>query len=303
MRAALEANARPGARLTVCLSFDFDATSLWIASGAGATEVSRGEFGAVAVPRILDLLQTTGVLATFFVPGHTALAYPRLVEAIAAAGHELAPHGWVHESARDFPKEAERAVIEKNLAILARLSGVDAKGHRASSDQLTPHTIELLEELGLEYDASCSGSDFDPYYLRIGDAWSRTEAYRFGEVSTVLEIPFSWTLDDFPAFEFWPGWGNKLASPGEVEQLWKEEFDHAYARATGGVFDLCLHPQCIGRWPRLSMLERLIGYMAGHDGVAFDTMLTFARAWKAVNPVAEWAERNATFCGRESLSE
>ena len=290
-------------RLTVCLSFDFDAMSLWIASGAGATDVSRGEFGAVAVPRILDLLRESDIPATFFVPGHTALAYPRLVEAIAADGHELAPHGWVHESPRDLPREAERALLEKNLAILARFAGAQPRGHRASSDEFTPHTVEILSEFGIEYDASCSGSDFSPYYLRIGDEWSRTDAYRFGRVSTVLAIPFAWTLDDFPLFEFWPGWGHRLASPGEVEELWREEFDHAYAHADGHVFDLCMHPQCIGRWPRLAMLERLIGYMAGHDGVAFQTMLDYALGWKAANPVDEWAERNATFCGRESVPE
>jgi len=289
--------------LTVCLSFDFDATSLWIASGAGATDVSRGEFGAVAVPRILDMLERTGARATFFVPGHTALAYPPLVRAIAADGHELAPHGWVHESTRDLPKESERALLEKNLEILARLSGADPKGHRASSDQLSPHTIEILAELGIEYDASCSGSDFDPYYLRVGDSWSVTGPYRFGEVSNVLEIPFSWALDDFPQFEFWPGWGHRLASPAEVEALWREEFDHAVKRAPDGVFDLCLHPQCIGRWPRLAMLEQLVSYMAGHDGVTFRTMLDFAREWKAANPAAEWAERNSTLCGRDSLLE
>jgi peptidoglycan-N-acetylglucosamine deacetylase len=289
--------------ITVCLSFDFDATSLWIASGAGATDVSRGEFGAVAVPRILAMLERTGAKATFFVPGHTALAYPRLVEAIAADGHELAPHGWVHESTRDFPKESERALLEKNLEILARLSGADPRGHRASSDQLSPHTVEILAELGIEYDASCSGSDFDPYYLRIGDSWSLTGPYRFGEVSTVLEIPFSWALDDFPLFEFWPGWGHRLASPAEAEALWREEFDHAREHAPDGVFDLCLHPQCIGRWPRLAMLERLVGYMAAADGVTFRTMLDFAREWKAANPAAEWADRNPTLCGRDSLLE
>jgi peptidoglycan/xylan/chitin deacetylase (PgdA/CDA1 family) len=289
--------------LTVCLSFDFDATSLWIASGAGATDVSRGEFGAVAVPRILDMLERAGAPATFFVPGHTAYAYPPLVEAIAAGGHELAPHGWVHESTRDFPKEAERALLEKSLDVLERLSNARPRGHRASSDQLSPHTVEILAELGIEYDASCSGSDFDPYYLRIGDSWSRTEPYRFGDVSPVAEIPFSWVLDDFPQFEFWPGWGHRLASPAEVEALWREEFDHAYERAPDGVFDLCLHPQCIGRWPRLAMLERLIGYMAGHDGVTFRTMLDYALDWKAANPLERWAERNSTFCGRDALPE
>jgi hypothetical protein len=32
-------------------------------------------------------------------------------------------------------------------------------------------------------------------------------------------------------------------------------------------------------------------------------MLDFAREWKAANPAAEWAERNSTLCGRDSLLE
>lgn len=42
---------------TVCLTFDFDAVSLWMSRGMiSPTPVSRGEFGAVAVSRILKRL-------------------------------------------------------------------------------------------------------------------------------------------------------------------------------------------------------------------------------------------------------
>ena len=41
----------------VCLSFDFDGPSLWMQRRQiSPTPISRGEFGAVAVPRILRLL-------------------------------------------------------------------------------------------------------------------------------------------------------------------------------------------------------------------------------------------------------
>jgi hypothetical protein len=45
-------------RLSACLGFDFDAISLWIGSfgSTSPSMLSRGEFGAIAVPRILDLL-------------------------------------------------------------------------------------------------------------------------------------------------------------------------------------------------------------------------------------------------------
>ncbi len=64
---------------TVCLTFDFDAISVWLASfGADTpTAISRGEFGArVGVPRILRLLAREQITATFYIPGHTVDSFP-----------------------------------------------------------------------------------------------------------------------------------------------------------------------------------------------------------------------------------
>src|SRR5690606_34112310 len=93
-RAAAQSGARERGhrmvepRATVCLTFDFDAISLWVGP-MGATSpsaISRGEFGVVGVERILRLLDRTGIPATFFVPGHTADTYPEVVRSIARAG-------------------------------------------------------------------------------------------------------------------------------------------------------------------------------------------------------------------------
>jgi len=84
----------------VSLTFDYDAYSVWIGSvGAmSPSMVSRGEFGPIAIRRILPLLEQHRIKGTFFIPGHTALAFPKTVEDIAAAGHEIGHHGWVHEN-------------------------------------------------------------------------------------------------------------------------------------------------------------------------------------------------------------
>ena len=59
---------------TVCLTFDFDAISLWLGAFAARSPsmISRGEFGAVGCERILRLLERENIPATFFVTGHTA---------------------------------------------------------------------------------------------------------------------------------------------------------------------------------------------------------------------------------------
>ncbi len=79
----------------VCLTFDFDAESLWLRKDRQSPSMlSRGTYGAkVGVPRILDLLGRYEIAATFFTPGWVAEQHPREVEAIHRAGHEVAHHG------------------------------------------------------------------------------------------------------------------------------------------------------------------------------------------------------------------
>ena len=67
------------APIQVCLSFDFDAMSLWICDFQtdSPNALSRGEFGGrVGAPRLLDLLRERGIRSTWFIPGHTVEAFP-----------------------------------------------------------------------------------------------------------------------------------------------------------------------------------------------------------------------------------
>lgn len=278
-------------RLSCCLTFDFDAMSAWIGSlrSNNPSMISRGEFGAVVgLPRILSLLEEKRIRATFCVPGHTACAYPALVERIHNEGHEIVHHGWVHENPADFDREGERRNLERGLEAIEKAAGVRPQGYRSPAWDLSANSIELLLEYGFVYDSSCMGGDFFPYYLRQGDEWSTTEPYVFGETCDLVEVPVSWGLDDFPAFEYIPGQNTGLKTPSEVEEIWRGEFDYAYANCAGGVYDLTMHPQVIGRGQRISMLERLIDYFGGHEGVAFVTLGDYVARWKKNNPLEKW---------------
>jgi peptidoglycan-N-acetylglucosamine deacetylase len=272
-------------RLSVCLSFDFDAMSVWIAGTDNPATISRGEFGAVAVPRILELLARHEALSTFFVPGHTALAYPDLVRDIAAAGHEIGHHGWVHENPAELSPAREREVFERGLEALDKVAGVRPVGYRSPGAAFSSETIDILVEQDMTYDSSCSGSDFIPYYLRQGDRWSKTEAFEFGRRCDLVEMPFSWLLDDFPHFEFEVGWSTEQTPPSTVREIWQGEFDYAYASCPGGTYVLTMHPQVIGRGSRLTMLEGLIEHMAGHEEVVFEPLADHARRWRSENPL------------------
>ena len=74
-------------RHIVCLTFDFDAISGFIARGMTTpTPISRGEFGVVASERILALLRRYEIPTTWFIPGHTLETYPEPCRKVFEAG-------------------------------------------------------------------------------------------------------------------------------------------------------------------------------------------------------------------------
>lgn len=277
-------------RATVCLTFDFDAISLWIGPFAATSPsmISRGEFGVVGVERILRLLDNTGIAATFFTTGHTAETYPDAVRAIVAAGHEIGHHGYLHENPVELEsREQEREILERGLDALNRVVGVRPTGYRSPSWDNSPHTVGLLLEAGFRYESSLMGQDFTPYWCRTGDVIHKDGPYEFGPTTDLVEMPVSWILDDWPHFEYLqigsrvsPG----LSAPSKVEEIWRGEFDYLYQEVPGGVFTLTMHPQVIGRGHRMLMLERLIGYFQGHTDVQFTTLSNAAGNFRGMHP-------------------
>lgn len=289
--------------ISCCITFDFDGMSSWIGSARSdnPSMISRGQFGAVAVPRILDLLDRYQVRSSFAVPGHTAYAYPRLVKDIRDRGHELVHHGWVHENPAEFNEAGERNLLDKGLEALQRVVGVKPDGYRSPAWDFSERTVALLVEYGFIYDSSCMGHDFYPYYLRTGDRWSLDSAYEFGRVTDLVELPVTWGLDDFPVSEFVMGMNGGLRAPSAVEEMWRDDFNFALANCPGGLFTLTLHPQTIGRGNRMLMLERLLEHFRD-SGARFETMGEYAGRWKAANPVDAWKKDNPELSGEGALN-
>lgn len=293
--------------LSCALTFDFDAMSVWLGSykARNPSMISRGEFGAIAVPRILDLLKKHAMPATFCIPGHTALAYPDLVKRIRDEGHEIAHHGWVHENPADFDEAGERSNIDKGLEALHRAAGVRPKGYRSPSWDFSERTIQILLDYGFSYDSSLMGADFTPYYARVDDRFDDKTPYHFGPNVDLVELPVTWVLDDFPHFEFVDKDTYGLSAPSKVEEIWTDEFDYAHRHVPDGLFSITMHPQVIGRGHRMMMLDRLIETFKSRDGVTFSTMGGYADRWRAANPLAQWVKSGApqaqSACGRDTL--
>ena len=265
----------------VCLSFDFDGPSLWIQRGMTTpTPVSRGEFGAVAVPRLLRLLGARGIPSTFFVPGHTMETYPDVCRMLVDAGCEIGLHGYAHEFNPTVPPEHERWAMSRSYELAERLTGRSPAGYRAPSGELTVQTIDLLVEHGLTYDSSLMGHDYQPYRLRRGDELPDDGPARWGEPTALVELPWSWTLDDYVYLEFvtfrrmlMPG----LRRPAEMFDTFTGDLHWMGRNVEHGVCTVVFHPQVIGRGHRLLALERWLDDVA-ELGLTFATMEQIATA-------------------------
>ena len=291
-------------RLTFCLTIGMDALSLWVTSfkSTNASMISRGEMDITGTHRVLELMDRYDIKSTFLVPGHTALAYPDLIRHIVDQGHELAYHGWMHEDARDFDIAGQRLVIERGLEALDHVAGVRPRGHVAPAWNMSEHTMDLVDEFGFDFDGSRMSTDFMPVYVRKGDRWPSDGAFQFGELTDVVGIPVAWPMDDVPIFEFVWGEISGLAPASAAEEIWTGEFDYSYANCPGGVFNLTVHPQVIGRGPRLEMLERLVQRAAERGDVAFQRQSDYVDAWRALNPRDKWRRLNPELAGDGSIS-
>jgi hypothetical protein len=139
---------------------------------------------------------------------------------------------------------------------------------------LSEHTIDLLLSHGFRYDSSLMGSDYLPYRPRRGDVAKLGETYQFGEETTLIEMPISWSLDDYPHFEFvrtgstiLPG----LQPARAVMESWFDEFRYMSKSVEWGVLTYTMHPFVIGRGYRMLVLEELIDRLC-NAGAVFMTM-------------------------------
>jgi peptidoglycan/xylan/chitin deacetylase (PgdA/CDA1 family) len=231
--------------------------------------MSQCEYGPkVGVPRLLELLAHLDVCATFFIPGWVAEHHPRMVGAIATAGHEVGVHGFLHERLPALSRRQETEVLERTTDTLERLTGSRPIGYRAPWFEINPRTPELLVEHGFLYDSSLMGDDV-PYRLDAG----------------LIEIPAQWMLEDWEQFAFNadPHWGVIPEDCDKVHALWWREF--AAMHDFGCCFVLTMHPWLMGRPSRVQLLERLIGEMRRAGRVWFARGAEIARYFDA-NPDA-----------------
>ena len=109
------------------------------------------------VESLLNLFAANGVNATFFTLGWIAERHPEMVRRIAAAGHELASHGYDHKRVDCLTPIEFKEDVLRSKAILEEITGKTVLGYRAPTFSIgpkTPWAHEILEDEGYSYSSS-----------------------------------------------------------------------------------------------------------------------------------------------------
>lgn len=273
--------------ILVAYGVDIDAVAGWLGSYGGEDspdDISRGLFaGEVGIPRLLKLFDKYNLKTTWFAPGHSIETFPEQVRMIVEAGHEIGAHGYSHENPIAMTPQQEEDVLLKSIELIEEISGKRPTGYVAPWWEFSNVTNELLLKHGLKYDHSLMHNDFHPYYVRVGDSWTRINyslpAKQWmkplvrGQETDLIEIPANWYLDDLPPMMFIKKSPNSFGfvNPRDIEQMWRDQFDWVYRENDYAVFGMTIHPDVSGRPQVLLAHERLIEHINSHDGIKWVT--------------------------------
>ena len=281
-----------GARIAVMISFDFDAESIWLARDPANARrpgvLSQGLYAVKrAVPKLMELLREERMPASFFIPGWVVDHHTDRCKEIRDAGYEIGHHGYSHEWADPEHQEKEAEELDRASDSLMRHLGVRPKGYRPPAAEITDNTMRLLVERGFLYDTNMLDDVF-PYRHVLPDG-------RPGPI----ELPTHWSLGDANYALTSIRHPRSIMPNHHILAIWQDEFAEIYR--WGGLFNLVLHPQVIGRPSRIAMLRQFIAFTRRFPDVWYATGTEIATAWAAQeNPsplVGEGGARRAATGG------
>jgi polysaccharide deacetylase family protein (PEP-CTERM system associated) len=105
--------------------------------------------------------------ATFFVLGWIANRLPKLVQEIAARGHEVASHGYYHNLSYHCSANELRNDLSDSKKILEDIIGLPVLGYRSPSFSIAQETLKIIAECGYTYDSSYNSFGGNSRYGRI----------------------------------------------------------------------------------------------------------------------------------------
>lgn len=186
------------------------------------------------VPALLEMFARHHIPLTYFVEGWSADHYPQLVRNFAARGIEVGMHGWQHEIWHLLDDAEAEALLHRAHQSLAAALGRPPTAFRAPGGKSTPHTQQVLAQLGYRIDASLQDS-----------------AMPSRGPGSLVNVPYQWVGVDATHWL----WKKRIAEAALPE--WLNAIDQAVQQGTPMVF--IFHSHVMGmQLERLAVGEALI---------------------------------------------
>ena len=213
--------------------------------------------------RILRLFEERQMRFTSWAVGKALELNPAAGKAMAAAGHEVASHGWRWINYKDFTLEQELDHMKQAVKAIKDTAGKPPVGWYTG--RFGMHTLEAVIKHGGFLYSSDSYSDDLPYWVKVG----RTPH---------LIIPYTLEVNDMK-FAVAPGY---TAGDGWLQAM-KDSFDVLYAEGATSpkMMSVGLHCRVVGRPGRAAALMRFLDYIGKHEHVWVPTRLQIAEHWQA----------------------
>ena len=106
------------------------------------------------VMRFLKKMASEDIFLTVFILKNVADKHPEIIKSISDLGHEIACHGYNHDLVYDLSVEEFKNETLAAKEKLTELTGQDVLGYRAPCFSMEDEKLDVLWDLGFNYDAS-----------------------------------------------------------------------------------------------------------------------------------------------------
>ena len=241
-------------------------------SGSGAGSANTHDYFALCareygfkegIWRLMDVLDKHGVRTTVMGSGLAAELWPDSFRELVQRGHEVASHGWdqcIHPP-QFKSRDEERDAIRMTLAAIEMATGKRPTGHMSQGPRPTAHTLELVAEEGLVWDADYQDCDI-PYVMNVNGR-------------KVVSVGYA--KPDFTDNDIAP-----LGLAGGLQQL-TDQFDAVYEESAKHPmkFFYAMHVHKVGTPGMAKMLDKFIQHAKRHEGIWFCSCGDIADFWLA----------------------
>ena len=205
-------------RLALMLSFDIDAETLWLTRNENQQKPPRQPKPRAVFrkaghsPHFADAGRRKPARHLFY-HGLHGRASPEVIKCIAACGHEIAYHGYLHEVYDTYKKE--NALMAKAENIIKSLTGRQMVGQRSRTALYTIFT----------FSCGWTGAIFIPPTGAINDGPFLHKIN--GKTVPIVELPKDGIVDDtsYDMYTIQAPEHHYLRSGREMTGIWMEEFD------------------------------------------------------------------------------